>query len=315
MNGPALAMLAGVAEAVLGYPAPLYRRIGHPVSWMGRLIDLLDRSWNREGIADDARRGLGLLLLVVVCGVAALVGWGLQALLDDGWLGQVVLVVLASTLLAQRSLHAHVRDVMRPLAAGDLEGARGAVARIVGRDVRAADEPAVARAAIESLAENFSDGVVAPLFWGALLGLPGMAAYKALNTLDSMVGHRTQRHLLFGWASARLDDLANWVPARLAAVLIAAAATGRTRDVLAAVRRDAKRHRSPNAGCPEAAMARALGVRLSGPRLYGGVANDEPWLNDGARDPGARDIGAALELYVRACVLALLALGVLAVLW
>ena len=198
-------------------------------------------------------------------------------------------------------------------AAATLPAARVAVSHIVGRDPRRLDAAGVARAALESLSENASDGVVAPVFWGVLLGLPGIAAYKAVNTLDSMIGHRTPRHEAFGWAAARIDDVANLVPARLTGVLIALA-SGRPRVPLATMWRDAGAHRSPNAGWPEAAMAGALGVRLSGPRVYADRVADEPWLNRGAPDPGAGDLRRGLALYRRAMLLLAAALALLAVL-
>jgi adenosylcobinamide-phosphate synthase len=221
--------------------------------------------------------------------------------------GALIAGALAWPLVAARSLHAHVAAVARPLAARDLAGARRAVSHIVGRDPERLDAAGVARAALESLAENASDGVVAPLFWGALLGLPGIAGYKAVNTLDSMLGHRTPRLRHFGWAPARIDDLANLIPARLAGLLIALASL-RPGAAFGAMRRDARRHRSPNAGWPEAAMAGALGVRLSGPRVYAERVADEPWLNRAAPDPGAADVTRGLDVYVRALLL-LAALG------
>jgi adenosylcobinamide-phosphate synthase len=191
------------------------------------------------------------------------------------------------------------------------------VARIVGRDTAALDEAGVARAAIESLAENFSDGVVAPVFWMAVLGLPGAALYKAINTADSMIGHRTPRHEAFGFAAARLDDLVNLPASRLAALCLVAAARWQ-KDASAAaawraVRRDASRHRSPNAGYPEAAMAGALGLSLAGPRRYGGVAVDDALMGDGRRDANAADIRRALALYRRADAVLLGLLGLVVV--
>ena len=305
-------MLVALAmDAVVGWSPALFRRIGHPVTWIGALIARLDRRANRGGPA--RRRGAGLLTVAAVLAAAVLPATLLQAMLPDGAGGAILGGLLAWPLVAARSLHEHVAAVAAPLTRGDLPSARAAVAMIVGRDVSAADDAAVARAATESLAENASDGIVAPLVWGALLGLPGIAGYKAVNTMDSMIGHRTERHLHFGCAAARLDDLVNLLPARLTALLIAAA-SGRPRAVLGAARRDARHHRSPNAGWPEAAMAAALGVRLSGPRRYGDWFSDEPWLNAGARDPGAADLARALGLYRRAVGLGALILVGLAIL-
>jgi adenosylcobinamide-phosphate synthase len=248
-----------------------------------------------------------------VVALAAGVGWIVQEAIPSDWRAVVLLGVLSWPFVALRSLRDCVADVRDPLGSGDIDAARQAVSMIVGRDPAALDEAGIARAAIESLAENTSDGVVAPLFWGALFGLPGIAGYKAINTLDSMIGHRSERHEAFGWAAARIDDVANFVPARLTGLLFAL--TGpEPRDALLCMVRDARRHRSPNAGSPEAAMAGALGVRLCGPRSYHGEFADEPWLNGGARDPAAADISRALEVYVRAmltvgAVLAFLAFG------
>lgn len=300
MTSALVMLLALGIEAVIGWPRALHDRIGHPVTWIGRLIAELDAWLNLPEAAAATRRNAGIVAAAVVIAVAVWVGALADWLLPDGWAGLAVAGVLAWPLVAARSLHDHVAAVARPLAAGELAGARAAVAMIVGRDPDRLDEAGVARAALESLAENASDGVVAPLFWGALFGLPGIAAYKAINTLDSMIGHRTPRHEAFGWASARIDDLANLIPARLTGALFALAA-GRdgARQALAAMRSDAAAHRSPNAGWPEAAMAGALGVRLSGPRVYHDRVADEPWINGAAPDPSADDLGRGLALYRR----------------
>ena len=249
-----------------------------------------------RGTCTTARIGIITLLLVVsiVAVVAFVIERGLL-LLPFGLVG---VGFLASTLIAQRSLHEHVAGVADALEKTGAEGGRQAVAHIVGRDTEALDEAGVARAAIESLAENFSDGVVAPVLWMLIAGLPGAAVYKAINTADSMIGHRTARYQAFGWAAARLDDLVNLPASRLSALLIiAAAAVTKSASASAAwraVRRDARRHRSPNAGYPEAAMAGALGLALAGPRNYGGVRVDDALMGDGRAPPTASDIRAAL---------------------
>jgi adenosylcobinamide-phosphate synthase len=254
-----LTLLALLFEATFGYPHRLAQRLGHPVAWMGWLIELLDRRLNRDGDEPSRRRSAGMLtLLIVVVAVGAV-----ALLIERGLLllpfGVVFVAILASTLLAQRSLHAHVERVAAALEEDGLEAARAAVSHIVGRDTAQLDEAGVARAAIESLAENFSDGVVAPAFWMLIAGLPGAAIYKAINTADSMIGHRTKRHEDFGWAAARADDLVNLPASRLTALSIIGAAYltegASASRALEAVRRDASHHRSPNAGYPEAAMA------------------------------------------------------------
>ena len=299
-----LTLLALLIEDAFGYPNWLAQRIGHPVTWIGRLIDVLDLRLNRDGDDPARRRAAGVLalfIIIAITGTAAfLIARGLLFLP----FGLVLVAVLASTLLAQRSLYAHVERVATALEDNGLEAARSAVSHIVSRDTAALDEAGVARAAIESLAENFSDAVVAPSFWMLIAGLPGAAIYKAINTADSMIGHRTERHEDFGWAAARLDDLVNLPASRLAALLLIGgayftqgASPARAVDT---VKRDASRHRSPNAGCPEAAMAGALGIAIAGPRTYEGVVVDDSWMGNGRSAVTAADIRAALSLYRRA---------------
>lgn len=290
-----LLLIALLVEAGFGYPGRILRAIGHPVIWMGRLISALDARLNRPALEFSERRVFGVFALAVLVVAAGLAGDVLQAVL-----GVVLTGVVASSLLAQRSLYEHVARVAEALETGGLEAGREAVSHIVGRDPQSLDEAGVARAAIESLAENFSDGVVAPAFWIGVGGLPGGAIYKAVNTADSMIGHRSEKYLAYGWASARLDDLLNLPASRLSAILIVGAARFLGLDwrgAWRAVRRDAPHHRSPNAGWPEAAMAGALGLALAGPRAYGGVVVEDGFMGDGRRDAGAADIRAALRLF------------------
>jgi adenosylcobinamide-phosphate synthase len=313
MSGASIMLLALAIDAVLGWPAAIHARIGHPVTWMGALIGALDRRFNREGDTDATRRAAGVCVAISVIVLAAGVAWACAEMLPGGWLGLILAAILAWPLVAARSMHDHVDAVARPLIAGDLPAARQAVSMIVGRDPSQLDAAGIARAAIESLAENTSDGIVAPLFWGAIFGLPGIAAYKAINTLDSMIGHRTPRYEAFGRAAARIDDVANLVPARLTGLLFAAVSV-RPRIALATMWRDAHQHRSPNAGWPEAAMAGAIGIRLSGPRIYEGQLSQEPWLNGEAPDPTAVDLNRALALYRRAMLVLAAGLALLALL-
>jgi len=310
--------LALLLDRVVGYPDWLFRRIGHPVTWFGALIGFLDRRLNRPSQSFARRRLAGCLALAVLLVAVGAVAWLLERLLAQSPWGLAVEALLAASLVAERSLRQHVRDVALALRSGGLDAGRVAVARIVGRDPHSLDEAGVARAAIESLAENHSDGIVAPVFWLAVLGLPGIALYKAINTADSMIGHRSERHLAFGWAAARLDDLVNLPASRLtAALFVVAAATlggmGAAGRALRAVRRDAGRHRSPNAGWCEAAMAGALDVRLAGPRRYGGQVVADAWMGDGRAELDAGDIERALGLHARA-MLAIYALAALAIL-
>ncbi|GAB1378260.1 adenosylcobinamide-phosphate synthase CbiB [Pararhodobacter aggregans] len=308
MSFAASMLIAMAIDAAIGWPDALYRRIGHPVTWIGALIAALEARLNRGA----ARRAKGVLTALVVIGLTGGLAGLVVALLPGGWPGTLIAGVLAWPLVAIRSMHQHVAAVARPLAAGDLGEARYAVSMIVGRDPSMLDEAGVARAAVESLAENTSDGIVAPLFWGAVAGLPGIAAYKAINTLDSMIGHRNARYELFGWASARIDDLVNLAPARLTGALFALC-SARPGAAFRTMARDARHHRSPNAGWPEAAMAGALGIRLSGPRVYGDRVAQEPWVNAGAPDPEAQDLARGLGLYRRAMLGLALPLAILAV--
>jgi adenosylcobinamide-phosphate synthase len=296
-----IALLALLTEVLIGYPDWLVTAIGHPVTWIGRLISIFDRVLNREGMMASSRRLTGILALTIVVAIAALAGLWVERILLILPLGFIPVALIASSLIAQKSLERHVRAVADALEKDGLAAARVAVSRIVGRDTWVLDQAGVARAAIESLAENFSDGVIAPAFWLALLGLPGAAAYKAINTADSMIGHRTPRHEAFGWAAAKIDDLVNLPASRLSALLIVAAAavipTCSAREAWRAVWRDAGRHRSPNAGYPEAAMAGALGLALAGPRSYGGVKVDDALMGDGRREAVPYDIRAAIMLY------------------
>jgi adenosylcobinamide-phosphate synthase len=299
-----LAFLALLIEAMVGYPYWLVLAIGHPVIWMGQSIGLLDDTLNHESMSRASRRAAGVISLLIVIAIAATVAYILGRGLFWLPLGVVFAALPASTLIAQRSLYEHVARVAAALEEEDLVAGRQAVSRIVGRDTRELDEAGVARAAIESLAENFSDGVVAPAFWLAVAGLAGCATYKAINTADSMIGHRTRRHKAFGWAAARVDDLVNIPASRLSALLLVAAAAttngASAVDAWRAVNRDASHHRSPNAGYPEAAMAGALDLALGGPRVYAGIEVDDTVMGHGRRNATAADIRAALALFRRA---------------
>ncbi|MEL6774288.1 MAG: adenosylcobinamide-phosphate synthase CbiB [Pseudomonadota bacterium] len=297
--------LAMIIDAILGEPKALWDRVPHPVVLMGRLITILEEGLN-SGPLRHAKGVLALLILILVCGAPALF---LSISLFQG----VFEVVIAAILLSQRSLIDHVGAVTKGLSRS-LEEGRSAVAQIVGRDVQTLDEQGVARAAIESGAENFSDGVVAPAFWFLLLGLPGIVVYKAINTADSMIGHRSDRYREFGWAAARLDDLVNLIPARLAGFLICAAGGGKAAAEI--MMRDAWLHRSPNAGWPEAAMAASLGIRLAGPRVYDGALTDDPWLNAIADRPvTAKDIEASVTILWKAWAMLLAVAAVLGGFW
>jgi adenosylcobinamide-phosphate synthase len=310
-----IALTAFVIDLFFGDPEWLYRRIPHPVALFGKLVDGLERRLNRAARGTGALFWRGFILTVTLAGLAAVFGWSITALTSAMPGGVIVEAVLASTLIAYRGLQDHIKAVARGLKRS-LAEARAEVAKIVGRDPKSLDGHAVARAAVESLAENFSDGVVAPLFWFLLLGLPGLCAYKAVNTLDSMIGHRTPRYEAFGKSAASLDDLVNWLPARLAGLSVVAAATflpnADPKRALAVMFRDAPKHRSPNAGWQEAAFAGALDFALAGPRQYGGQAVKDSWMGDGRRDLTAFDVEQAIALYRIAGLLIVLTLVLVA---
>ena len=309
--------IALVIDRVVGDPHWLWSKIPHPVVLFGKAIAFFEAQFNGRGLDDRARRSYGILTILALLLASTLGGWivhsGLAAL---GLFGTVIEILIVAVLLAQKSLSDHVGAVASGLRKGGLEGGRQAVSMVVGRDPQSLDQPAVCRAAIETLAENFSDGVIAPALSYAVFGLPGLFAYKMLNTADSMIGHKTQRYLHFGWASARLDDLANWPAARLSALLIAGGAwiergpkaAGRALHVALT---DHGLHRSPNSGWPESAMAGAIDVALAGPRIYAGERVQEPLQNaPGRRAIGPSEIVAALAVYGSACTVFNLALPV-----
>src|SRR6516225_207686 len=314
----ALALLAMLIELCIGYPQRLTRAIGHPVIWIGGLIERFDRHLNRK-MAAGLRRLMGPLAFVALLSVIGGIAFVAQNRHSRLPYGLIAVAVLASTMIAQRSLHRYVANVASALDKDGLDTGRAVVSHIVGRDTAELDRAGVARAAIESLAENFSDAIVAPVFWLLLAGLPGAALYKAINTADSVIGHRTPRYRDFGWAAARLDDLVNLPASRLAALLLAAASALRKDASVSrawrTVWRDAARHRSPNAGYPEAAMAGALGLSLAGPRVYGGIPVDDAFMGDGRRDAGAKDISRALALYRSADAIFVALVSVLAALF
>lgn len=292
----AIAAVALLIERLLGYPNGLQHWIGHPVEWMGKLIGWLDRFFNDP--PTDRIRGVSALVMLLAITLA--VTFPITHYLRSTESGWIVEALLASALFSQKSLEDHVRAVADGLSTS-LEAGREAVRHIVGRDPQKLDASGTAKGAIESLAENMSDGVTAPLFWLLIGGLPGIALYKAINTADSMIGHKTDQYFDFGWPAARLDDLVNLIPARITGWVIAAAGalTGGASgaDALRTMSRDAPQHVSPNAGWPEAAMAGALGISLGGPRSYDGREVDLAWMGNGRQKLTARDIKDALRLY------------------
>jgi len=309
------AALALIFERLAGYPKRFHAAIGHPVEWMGKLITRLDTTLNGPQASTAEGRLRGLAALALLLAATFFPAWLIAKLLSQVSFGWIFEVLIATTFLAHCSLREHIEAVYRNLG-HSIEDGRLAVSKIVGRDPAHLDESGVTRAALESLAENSSDGVVAPALWYALLGLPGIVVYKAINTADSMIGHRSERYRHFGWASAKLDDLVNLPASRISALLYAGAAAWESKAngklVLAAIWRDAPKHVSPNAGWPEAALAAGLGLKLGGPRSYAGRMVDLPWMGEGRSGLNRHDLLAGLRLYARAMTLLFLLLLVCA---
>lgn len=315
-----LLFLALVLDRIIGDPPWLWRQVPHPVVVFGKGIDAFEQRLNGKGFTPEGRRLNGVVTILALLLLSAASGAVLSNMASRlGIFGSVLEIVVVAVFLAQKSLGDHVLAVADGLRSDGLPGGRRAVAMIVGRDPNTLDQSGVCRAAIESLSENFADGVVAPVFWYAIAGLPGLLAYKMLNTADSMIGHKNERFLEFGWASARLDDLANWPAARLSALLIAAAAAIRLgpaagRRSLSATLRDSGLHRSPNSGWPESAMAGALDLQLAGPRVYGGVRVSEPMMHAAGRSAAMlADIVAGISVFYSACSLLAVLAALLAV--
>ena len=303
MNNFALAALVLVIESFVGYPQALNTLIGHPVQWIGKFITYIDDGLNDPEVEPAQNRRHGILAIILLCAAVGIPTWILEKTLSQFSIGWVINVAIATAFIAQKSLRDHVSAVDRALGIS-LPAARLEVAKIVGRDPETLDENGIAKAALESLAENTADGITAPIFWYALLGLPGLIIYKAINTADSMIGHKNEKYLNFGWAAAKLDDLVNLPASRLTGLMFAAAAwinsKSDAQNSLKSMWRDAGKHQSPNAGWPEAAMAGALNVRFGGPRSYDGETVELPFMGDGSKEITPAEIGLGLDLYDRA---------------
>jgi adenosylcobinamide-phosphate synthase len=306
------AALALIVERFVGYPKPVYEKIGHPVEWMGSLIGWTDRNLNRKGADRGEGRLRGIIALLLVIVAAFVPAWIIAQLLQGWRIGWILEALAATSLIAQKSMRDHVLDVYRAFDKS-LPAACNAVSLIVGRDPSALDESGIAKAALESLAENTSDGIVAPVFWYVVAGLPGLAVYKAINTADSMIGHMSDKYIHFGWAAARLDDLVNLPCSRLTGMLFAAARPKHFQEIFAVMRRDAPKHQSPNAGWPEAAMAAALDLKFGGPRSYQGERVELAWMGEGRSALTRLDIKRGLKLYSRAMWLLFAGLAILGI--
>ena len=315
MNHLVMAAFALVIEYFIGYPQSLQRAIGHPVEWIGKLIAYLDEGLNDPDSEPNDQRNHGIFAVAALCLAVGVPAFLIEILLLSFHYGWIINTLLATAFIAQKSLRDHVTAVARTLPQS-IVSARKEVAKIVGRDPSTLDESGVAKAALESLAENTADGITAPIFWFAIAGLPGIVVYKAINTADSMIGHKSEKYLHFGWAAAKLDDLVNLPASRLTGLLFAGAAwlksKTRAQAALNAMWRDAGKHQSPNAGWPESAMAGALDLKFGGPRNYDGETVQLAYMGDGRRQMTATDIDKGLELYDRALLILLAAAAALA---
>jgi len=315
MNHFTMAAFALVLEYFVGYPQFIQRAMGHPVEWIGKLIAYLDEGLNDPDTEDADQRNHGIFAIVALCIAVAIPTFLVEKLLLSLHYGWIFDILLATVFIAQKSLRDHVADVARTLPQSIIS-ARSEVAKIVGRNPTNLDESGIAKAALESLAENTADGITAPIFWFAVAGLPGIVVYKAINTADSMIGHKSEKYLHFGWAAAKLDDLVNLPASRLTGLLFAAAAwfksKSRAQAALTSMWRDANKHQSPNAGWPEAAMAGALDLKFGGPREYDGETVELAYMGEGRSQLTAADIDKGLELYDRALLILLAVAVVLA---
>ncbi len=315
MNHFIMAAFAMVIEYFVGYPQSLQRAIGHPVEWIGKLIAYLDEGLNDPDSEAGDQRNHGIFAVVAFCIAVGVPTFLVEKILLSFHYGWIVNILLATAFIAQKSLRDHVTAVARTLPQSILS-ARAEVAKIVGRDPTTLDESGIAKAALESLAENTADGITAPVLWFAVAGLPGIVIYKAINTADSMIGHKSEKYLHFGWAAAKLDDLVNLPASRLTGLMFAAAALfkskTRAQSALNAMWRDAGKHQSPNAGWPEAAMAGALDLKFGGPRQYDGEMVQLPYMGDGRAQMNALDIDKGLELYDHALFILMAAVALLA---
>ena len=315
MNHFTMAAFALVLEYFVGYPQFIQRAMGHPVEWIGKLIAYLDEGLNDPDTEDADQRNHGIFAIVALCIAVAIPTFLVEKLLLSLHYGWIFNILLATAFIAQKSLRDHVADVARTLPQSIIS-ARSEVAKIVGRNPTNLDESGIAKAALESLAENTADGITAPIFWFAVAGLPGIVVYKAINTADSMIGHKSEKYLHFGWAAAKLDDLVNLPASRLTGLLFAGAAwfksKSRAQAALTSMWRDANKHQSPNAGWPEAAMAGALDLKFGGPREYDGETVELAYMGEGRSQLTAADIDKGLELYDRALLILLAVAVVLA---
>lgn len=302
-----------VLDMLVGDPDWIWRKYTHPIVWFGRAVGHIEKKLNFSLLTNNQRKIRGVLALACLVSGAVILGLLFVSVLSRvGFFGQILEIIIIAIFIAQKSMSDHVERVIKPLRENNIEEARTSVSMIVGRDTKQLDESSISRATIESMSENFSDGVVAPIFWFAILGLPGLFAYKMINTADSMLGHMTEKYQDFGWASAKLDDLVNWLPARLSSLLIILSGVfrGETNTILSAskvILRDAKQHRSPNAGWPEAAMAGVLGVALAGPRTYAEYSVDDAYMNETGRQKLTfNDVKSAKIVFWTACLIEVL---------
>lgn len=289
-------------DIVFGWPNTIFKLIGHPVTWMGNLINLLDRIFNQKLFSNNFKKlgGLITLLICILTVITCIIL--LEEFFNYTSFGLMLSMIVAWPFLAINSMHQHIRKILFDLKDNNLNLARKSVSKIVGRDTKKLNKVNLIRSSLESLSENTSDGIVAPIFWGLLFGLPGLAVYKVINTLDSMIGYKNEKYFFFGWASAKMDDFINIIPSRITGILYAMV-SGKLIFTISIMFKNAKKHASPNAGYPEAALSGALNVKLYGPRSYEGVKMNNSWINERGLEPSLEHLTKAIKLYKRLIIL------------
>jgi adenosylcobinamide-phosphate synthase len=294
---PLILLIALTLDIVIGWPEKIYASIGHPVSWIGKVISYFERSLNKSKYPGKLRKLFGTLTFLLTVLPITVVAFLIEKMLINFPYGFFIQAILIWPFLATKSLYTHVKDVADALDKKDLIASREALSKIVGRDLTNSDENTICGGAIESLSENTSDGIISPLFWAFLFGLPGIVFYKTVNTLDSMIGYRNDKFLNFGWFSAKVDDFVNWVPARLSSILVCFLTLKPIKTFLFSFK-NAKASTSPNAGWPQATFAYVLGVSLLGPKRSKGVLIEQPTINIGQPLPGKENLSTALKYYI-----------------
>ena len=289
-------------DIIFGWPNIIYKAIGHPVTWVGKLIKFFDKKLNNISYSNNFKKMSGLVTLLICSLLVISICILIEKFLNQFSFGMFISMIIIWPLIAINSMHQHVNNILINIQVNNIKLVRKSVSKIVGRNTSKLNKTDLIRASIESLSENTSDGVIAPIFWGLLFGLPGIALYKTINTLDSMIGYKNKEYKDFGWASAKVDDLVNIIPARITGIFYAIVSNNFL-FTISTMCKDGHKHVSPNAGYPESAIAGALNIKISGPRFYNNIKRNDPWLNEKGLDPSVKNLKKALMLYKRIIIL------------